>query len=129
MAKGIKITKNTYLEEPRSEKKGKSITTQSKAKGFTPIAVEVTIYVFVILLFSAGTYWRNNIWNSEIDLWTDCVKKSPKKDRPHYNLGFAFMSQGKYDEAIPHLNQALRINPNLAIARKHLGVALAHQGK
>jgi len=51
------------------------------------------------------------------------VNKSPNKDRPHNNLGFAFLSQGKYQEAIPHLKEALRINCNYAEAHNNLGNA------
>ena len=129
MAKGIKITKKTYLEEPRLKKKGKSITTQSRVKRLTPIAAEVTIYVFMILLLSAGTYWRNRIWNSEVELWADCVKKSSNKERPHNNLGNAFDHLGKYQEAVAQYTEALRINPNYAEAHYNLGNAFDHLGK
>ena len=129
MAKGIKITQKTYLEEPRLEKKGKSITAQSMVKRLTPIVADVTIYVFVILLLSAGTNWRNIIWNSDMELWADCVKKSPDKDRPHNNLGNAFGRQGRYQEAIPQYTEALRINPNDITAHNNLGNAFGRQGR
>jgi protein O-mannosyl-transferase len=128
MAKGIKITKKPYHEEPRLKKKGKSITTQSRLKRLTPIAAEVTIYVFLILLLSAGTYWRNRIWNSEVELWADSVKKSSNKARPHSNLGYAFERLDKYQEAVTQYTEALRINPDFAEAHSNLGIAYFMMG-
>jgi tetratricopeptide (TPR) repeat protein len=129
MAKGIGITKKSYLEEPRLKKKDRSITTQSRTKRLGPIAAEVTIYVLVILFFASGTYWRNKTWNSEMELFADCVKKSPNKDRPHNNLGTAFGHLGRHQEAIPHFNEALRINPNYAEAHYNLGNVFVRLGK
>jgi tetratricopeptide (TPR) repeat protein len=129
MAKRVKTIKQGDLEELQSGKRAKSISMQGKIKELKPYVLETLLYVFVILFLGAGTYWRNSIWNSEIDLWTDCVIKSPNKDRPHYGLGFAFMNQGKYDEAILHFNEALRINPNYAVAHNSLGTVFLNQGK
>jgi tetratricopeptide (TPR) repeat protein len=129
MTKGVKSIKHTDPEELQSGKRAKSVRVQGKIKELKPFVLETLIYVFVILFLGVGTYWRNNIWNSDVDLWTDCVKKSPHKDRAHYGLGFALMSQGKYDEAIPHFNEALRINPNYAVAHNSLGTVFLNQGK
>jgi len=48
--------------------------------------------------------------------------------KPHYaearcNLGTIFVFQGKYQEAVTHLTEALRINPNLVWAHYYLGIA------
>ena len=123
MAKGNKIAKKTNPAEPQLRKRVKSITKQSKIKGLTPYVGEMIIYVFVILLLSVGSYWRNRIWNNEIELWTDCVNKSPNKARPHNNLAGAFNGQGRYQEAIAQLTEALRLNPNLAEAHYNLANA------
>ncbi len=63
----------------------------------------------VVMVFSFWTYARNSMWNDEVTLWTDCVEKSPKKSRPHYNLGVVIGSQGKLKEAMSHYSEALRI--------------------
>jgi Flp pilus assembly protein TadD len=83
----------------------------------------------VILVFSIWTYQRNGIWSDEVTLWSDCVEKSPKKARPHYNLGNALMRRGRLKDATSHYTEALRIKPDHAKAQYNLGVALAHQGK
>lgn len=83
----------------------------------------------ITLVFSAWTYERNTIWSNAVSLWSDVVKKSPQKVRPHNNLGNALKRQGKIEEAIDHFNRALQINPGYAKAHNNLGTALASQGK
>jgi tetratricopeptide (TPR) repeat protein len=83
----------------------------------------------ITLVFAAWTYERNTIWSNAVSLWSDVVKKSPQKVRPHNNLGNALKHQGKIKEAIAHFNKALQINPGYAKAHNNLGTALASQGK
>jgi len=86
-------------------------------------------FTIVIMVLSVVTYSRNNVWSSETALWQDCVEKSPKKARPHYNLGHALDNQGRTEEAVEHYLQALRIKPDLEEAQTNLGKALYKQGR
>jgi tetratricopeptide (TPR) repeat protein len=119
MSKGIKITKKARFEGARLGKREKSIPMQEVME--RPDVSEIIVCGLVLLLLTTGTYLRNRIWNSDVGLWADCVKKSPNKERPHYNLGEAFVQQGRYPEAITHFTEALRINPNYEEAHIHLG--------
>jgi len=121
MSKRDRIVEEVDLEELRPGKRAKSIPMQRATERPKPHIGEIVIYGLVILLLMAGTYWRNRTWNSPIELWADCVKKSPNKQRPHYNLGNEFSRQGKYQEAVFHLSEALRIKPNLAATHYNLG--------
>jgi tetratricopeptide (TPR) repeat protein len=123
MGKKTRIAKKAHLEEPPLEIGEKSIMMRSVIERPKPHLAEIIIYGLVILLLMTGTYWRNRVWNSELELWTDCVKKSPNKDRPHNGLGNVFFNQGKYQEAANQYNEALRINPNYAEARYNIGNA------
>jgi Flp pilus assembly protein TadD len=80
------------------------------------------------LLFTAWTYARNQVWADEISLYQDCARKSPRKARPHNNLGAALSRRGRLQEAITHYQTALRIKPDYADAHYNLGYALARQG-
>jgi len=129
MAERVKAIRKVDLEKPKSGKRVTSIIKQSKIKGLKPSILEMVIYVFIILLLTAGTYWRNKIWNSDVELWTDCVNKSPNKDRPHLRLGAIFIRQGRYQEAIAQFTEALRVNPDYAEAHANIGAVFIFQGK
>jgi protein O-mannosyl-transferase len=82
----------------------------------------------LVLLFSAATYERNKIWQSEITLWQDVIRKSPSKARGYYSLGIAYKEQGKWPEAMTNYQKALTLDPtdpdihyNLGNADKALG--------
>jgi len=91
--------------------------------------LKIVLICAIPLVFSAWTYERNTIWSNAVSLWSDVVKKSPQKARPHNNLGNALKRQGKIKEAMAHFNKALQINPGYAKAHNNLGTALASQGK
>jgi tetratricopeptide (TPR) repeat protein len=90
--------------------------------------VKIGAFFAIALVFSYWTYERNNTWCDTIRLWTDCVIKSPKKARPHYNLGTSLSQKGQTSEAIHQYSEALRLNPNYAEAHSNLGVDLLSQG-
>jgi tetratricopeptide (TPR) repeat protein len=117
------------LGKSMSRERANFIIEQSKVKQLTPYVLEIIFYVFVLILLITGTYSRNRIWNSDIEIWTDCVKKSPNKDRPHAGLGSAYTDQGRYQEAIAQFSEALRINPNYAEAHNNLGFVYTDQGR
>ncbi|HEX7793412.1 MAG TPA: tetratricopeptide repeat protein [Vicinamibacterales bacterium] len=53
----------------------------------------------------------------------------PRSAQAHNNLGGALLVRGQVDEAIDHLQTAMRLDPTLAEARSNLGVALARRGR
>ena len=79
------------------------------------------------IIFSVWTYDRNSVWRDDVTLWKDCVIKSPGKPRAHLNLGRALAGQGRFDNAMIHFSEALRIKPDYAKAYNNLGAALANQ--
>jgi Tfp pilus assembly protein PilF len=90
--------------------------------------VDWLILFFVILPFSVGTYQRNAVWESNLKLWKDCVKKSPQKERVHHNLGFAYFELGKWDDAEKEFEEALRLNPKYALSMYNLGLVFYKKG-
>jgi len=83
----------------------------------------------LLALFSYWTYERNKVWESKMTLWQDCIRKSPNKARPHYNLGEAYANLNMIDEAIPQFLRSLELNPDNAPVHHNLAVILAKQGK
>jgi len=57
------------------------------------------------------------------------VQAVPRSAEARNNLGGALLVRGEVDEAMEHLQEALRIDPNHAEAHSNLGVALARRGR
>jgi tetratricopeptide (TPR) repeat protein len=84
--------------------------------------------ILVVGTLCIATYNRNETWKDDLTLWSDTVKKSPLKARPHYNLGNSYNSRGKMKEAVKEYQAAIHINPDYADAYLNLGVAYASLG-
>ena len=80
----------------------------------------------VVLVLSLLTYQRNLLYRDEVSLWSDTVRKSPAKARPHNNLGHAYAMQGDWEQAIEEFRIAARLDPDYALAKKNLRDAYLH---
>jgi len=94
-----------------------------------PRWLSVGIPCSLILLLSYWTFERNSIWQDEISLWSDTIKKSPNKARPYSNLGSALTERKRYDEALPNFLKALQLSPDFIEAHYNLGVLMGKQDK
>jgi tetratricopeptide (TPR) repeat protein len=83
--------------------------------------VLTAFFLLLPMVFMAATHARNNIWRSEISLWEDVIKKSPKKARGYVNLGKAYADEGFTDNAIEHYQTAIRLNPDFKEAHINIG--------
>jgi len=83
----------------------------------------------MVAVCSVWTYERNRVWRDDVALWSDCVRKSPSKARPHNSLGAALARQGRLEAAMSHYSRALEIKPNFAEPHCNLGTALVHQDR
>ncbi len=54
----------------------------------------VVPFIVVVIVLTGLTYHRNTVWQNAISLWSDVVKKSPRKARGYYGLGGAYKEQG-----------------------------------
>jgi tetratricopeptide (TPR) repeat protein len=91
--------------------------------------LQIGILCWLVILFSFWTHERSRVWADSVILWTDCVEKSPNKARPRSNLGRALAENGRPDEGIIQLKEALRLRPDYAVAHNNLGTALEKQGR
>jgi Flp pilus assembly protein TadD len=89
-----------------------AVVSLSERFGTRRLTVAVALGVITL---SVAAYARNGVWQSEIRLWEDIVRKSSHIARPHNNLGSAYMSAGLYDKAEEHFNMALAIRPDYAL--------------
>ena len=85
-------------------------------------SVYAKIFTIVLLILYAGlTVARNQVWQSKIALWSDTVKKSPFKPRPHNNLGHALVLQDSVSQAKTHFKRAIELNDTYHEAINNLG--------
>jgi tetratricopeptide (TPR) repeat protein len=54
----------------------------------------------VLVVFSILTYQRNQVWADSVALWKDAAEKSPNKSRPHFQLAYAYYSDGRCIDAV-----------------------------
>lgn len=66
------------------------------------------------------TVQRNDLYRDRLLLWSDAVKKSPNKARPHNNLGHAYALRGDWDRAIDEFRTAARLDPDFILAQQNL---------
>jgi tetratricopeptide (TPR) repeat protein len=84
--------------------------------------------VFALAALSVAAYKRNEVWQSNIRLWTDVIEKSPTNARGYNNRGDAYLGKGFTARAIEDLTKALFIYPDYKMAHINLGVAYAEAG-
>lgn len=82
----------------------------------------------IVLIFSMATHTRNMVWQDEVRLWEDVVKKSPGNARAYNNLGYLLMGQGQSDKSAGYFARALQLQPEYTDARNNLGVAYYNLG-
>jgi protein O-mannosyl-transferase len=83
----------------------------------------------IIVLFAGLTYQRNKVWQDEVTLWTDVVRKSPQKARGYNNLGSAYKKLGQYEDAIREYQTALTLKPDYAMAHYNIGIIYKELGQ
>jgi tetratricopeptide (TPR) repeat protein len=88
------------------------------------IAGAICILGMMILSWLQVGYWRNSF-----TLYEHALDVDQNNAVAHYSLGTVLAKQGKPNEAMIHLSQALRINPAYARAYNNVGAILFHKGK
>ncbi len=88
----------------------------------------VIFFTISLLILGTMTHARNYVWNDELSLWNDVVKKSPEKATGYYNLGVIYQDRGELDEAVQQYSLALQKDPAYALAHINLGIIYYSQG-
>ncbi len=77
--------------------------------------------VILVCLFSFWTWQRNQVWGSNITLWSDVAAKSPNLARAHNNLGVALHDSGQDREAELEIRKAISLAPDDRLGYQSLG--------
>jgi S1-C subfamily serine protease len=84
----------------------------------------VPIVLALLVVVSSPVSWAGELEDAQAR-----VRQNPNDAEAHNNLGIAFYYQGRYQEAIPSLKEAIRLNPNYAKAHYNLGSSYAELGQ
>lgn len=79
------------------------------------------VLIFLTCSFGMTTIKRNRVWQSELTLWADTQKKSPRIVRPLINLGRAYGEAGKTEKAIYYYERSLALAPDVFALNYNLG--------
>ncbi len=74
--------------------------------------VITVILTLLLLLLVVTTYQRNKIWLSERNFWMAILDTYPNSGVAQYSMGAAYLREGDYINAEPHLNAAVRFEPS-----------------
>src|SRR5208283_1582118 len=77
--------------------------------------------LLAIVVLSAATYMRNELWADTIRLWEDTAKKSPAIAAVHNNLGNSYLKVNMPEKAIEQYLTAIQLRPGYAEAHNNLG--------
>jgi len=75
------------------------------------------------------TFFQVRLWRDSITLFEHTLRVTGDNPLIHHNLGVAFATQGRMEQAVPHFIEALRLNPYNARAQNRRGQDLVAQGK
>lgn len=118
------------------------VATQTLAEHrmYLPLAAIVCVVVLGVNRLGAGFRWgilttlviaigftayeRNKVYQTNLSVWEDTVRKIPDNVRALNNLGTVYMALNRNDDAIRCLNEAIDISPNFPDAYANLGVTL-----
>jgi Flp pilus assembly protein TadD len=69
------------------------------------------------------------VWRDSLTLWTHALETTTGNYRAENAVGALLVDGGRIDDAIPHLEEAVRLEPAFAEAHTNLGAALAKRGR
>ncbi len=93
-------------------------------RGLGSLALPVCAALAACLFWA--TWRRNEVYQTEMGVWSDTVASLPSNERAQNNLGNMLAKEpGRLDEAIARFEEALRLEPGYADAHFDLGLALS----
>ncbi len=89
------------------------------------------VAAFAVLALTITARGQIRYWQDSVSLWTHTIEVTMDTDQYHAHmaLGRVLRGQGRLDESVRHLSEAVRLKPESAEAKHGLGQVLADQGK
>ncbi len=83
----------------------------------------------LIVGLAIATFQRIPEWQTTEALLINSTQHAPNSARSWSNLGRYYIDQGRYDDAIPNIEQALTLEPDNASVLEAMGTILLSEGK
>jgi len=90
--------------------------------------VQVALAAVVVAACCALTWLQSEYWRDDISLYQHAIDAVPNNYLARYNLAAALEAEGRIDDAVMQLREAVRERPYYVPARAELGQLLASQG-
>jgi protein O-mannosyl-transferase len=87
-----------------------------------PLAIAIVILAVVSVR-------QISYWGSSYALWTHTIAVTTPNATAEHNLSTDLIRSGRIDEALPHIERAVELNPNDLVSRVNLGNAYLTRGQ
>ena len=91
------------------------------SEGFFKL-LSVVIFASLLAGYSFMTIRQNTLWENSYTLWADAVEKNPESSTANALMGVVYMDLGMDQDAIKHLERAVRLVPYDYLSRNNLGI-------
>jgi hypothetical protein len=86
-------------------------------------AIAVATAIVVVAWLALLTAQQTTYWRDDLTLWTHALAVTRDNEIANQNLGVTFLRAGRVDDAIPYLEESLRLRPGAAETHRNLGLA------
>tara|TARA_B100000686_G_scaffold128823_1_gene135995 strand:- start:277 stop:1857 length:1581 start_codon:yes stop_codon:yes gene_type:complete len=83
----------------------------------------------ITILLGVLSIERNKVWKTELTLWKDSYRKSPKKFRPLINLARAYSMDGNNVYAIRYYEESISKSSGIFVPNYNLGELYFNEGR
>jgi Flp pilus assembly protein TadD len=101
---------------------------EQRASPFAPRAAAVAA-IAAIGLLAFTTHRRNEVYASDLALWSDVVVRAPHNARAHASLGAAYRALGRRAEARALFERAVELDPYHTVGLVDLAETLIDEGR
>jgi hypothetical protein len=91
------------------------------AAWLAPAAITVALII--------ATFARNQVWRSEMSLWSDVIAKAPGNTRGYDNRGLAYEAEGNTPQAEADYRHAIALDSTDVYSLSNLGKLYGEQGR